>query len=140
MVVINAYNAIEVKNNPERIIDNYVNWNYIKLSIKNNIYRIIFEFNQFYGDLIRQWSINLNTKTDVKCRYTDNYLCFDCTNGSIGVRKFENEWITWEFLLKPLGLSYKSVNINQHCISKHKLIALLKAQNIKYKLLIDTIY
>ncbi len=68
------------------------------------IVRVIVEYNCFYGDIITQFEINNTIFTPVKNKYIPtDYLRLSESNSLCGEREFENNSITWEFLLKPLG-------------------------------------
>jgi hypothetical protein len=114
--------------------DYYDNWVYFKFVVNGNVFRIIFEYNDFYGYLIRQWSINNITSSNVKHKYCSGNVSFDCSNGLCGNRPFEHDWMVWELLLKPIGFEYHQVaEFNDKCISKTKLIELMNKFNIKWK-------
>lgn len=142
MIVESARKAIEDAGNHTH--DQYCTWDYLSLKIDNDIYRIIFEYSSFYGELIRQWLINDNNVTTVKDKYDGELVKFDCSNGRIGIRRFEHDSIAWEFLLKPMGipenlyLNTKKENFGY--ISKYKLMNMLKESNIEFEILYDTTY
>lgn len=137
MIILSATRAIEGGNNTK--IGEPL-WRYWSIAIGNDIYRIVFEHNHFYGDLVRQWSINGNTQTDVKWQWKelDGFVSFDVSNGSCGVRAFENDSIAWEFLLKPMGIKYET--LKRKYITDYDIKNLLKANGIEYVELYNTNY
>jgi hypothetical protein len=69
-----------------------------------HVFYIYWEYNKCYGNICRSWEIDGKNKTTVKSKYGDSFLEFECSNGLIGERAFENNSIEYEFLIKPLGL------------------------------------
>ena len=129
MIILSATRAIEGGENGKR---GEPYWKYWSISIGKNIYRIVFEYNQFYGNLIRQWSINGRTETDVKWKFEGmkGFIEFDVSNGLCGERAFENDSIEWEFLLKPMGIRYET--IEKDYVTEYALHDLLKVNGIEY--------
>ena len=129
MIITSATKAIESGDNTKR---GEPIWKYWSIRIGNDIYRIVFEYNHFYGDLVRQWSINGNTETNVKWQWKEleGFVSFDVSNGLCGERAFENDSITWEFLLKPMGIKYET--IKRKYITDYDMENLLEANGIEY--------
>ena len=76
----------------------------VRFEFKNKIVYIVTEFS-LYGDLIRKWEIDKVNFSNVKMKgLPDYFLPFDHANSLIGERAFEKNSITFEFLVKPLGL------------------------------------
>lgn len=76
-------------------------------------YRICKEFNQFYGDIIRQWFIDDEFETNVLIdkKYAGEVqkpLIFDCSEALIGERPIEGGCMSYEFLMKGLGMSLEA--------------------------------
>ena len=129
MIITSATRAIE---SGEKSRSGLAIWKYWSISIGKDIYRIVFEYNQFYGNLIRQWSINGRTETDVRWMFEgmDGFIEFDVSNGLCGERAFENDSIEWEFLLKPMGIKYET--IKKKYVTEYALQELLKENGIEY--------
>jgi len=113
------------------------NWDYLEIVVGRKEYAIVFEFSKAYGqDIIRQWMIDGRTQTGVPWKYPElpGTVEFDCTNGQIGIRAFEHNSLTWEFLLKPLGLHWLDIaKIKPYnMIGRHQLKELLTASNIGF--------
>ena len=76
----------------------------------NHVY-LVLETNPHYGELIIYFQIGeLPKATTVLHKLIPNHYC-ECTeqDSLCGVRQFENDSITYEFLWKPLGLNLSSV-------------------------------
>ena len=129
MIILSATNAIEGE---EKSRSGLPVWKYWSIRIGNDIYRIVFEDNHFYGNLVRQWSINGRTETDVRWKWEEmkGFIEFDVSNGSCGDRAFENDSIVWEFLLKPMGIRYETMK--KKYITDYDFINLLKVNKIEY--------
>ena len=129
MIITSATRAIETGDNTKR---GEPIWRYWSISIGKDIYRIVFECNHFYGYLVRQWSINGNTETDVSWKWEgmEGFLGFDVSNGLCGARAFEHDSITWEFLLKPMGIRYETVK--KEYVTDYDLKNLLETNGIEY--------
>lgn len=115
-------------------------WDYIEMKVRGKIFCIVFEFHKAWGqDGIRQWMIDGNTESGVPWRYPDmkGTVEFDCANGMIGNREFENGSLTWEFLYKPLGLHWLDIaKVRPYAlIGRHELKALLTANNIGFEII-----
>lgn len=68
-------------------------------------FSILWEFNRNYGDICRQWVIDGNMFTGVKCKHNRKWnLIYDCSNALIGEREIEKGSMAYEFLFKPLGI------------------------------------
>ena len=114
-------------------------WNYWSIEINKTIYRVIFEWNPHYGQIVRQWSINGNAVSSMPSKYQKNtFLTCDVSNGLCGVRDFENDSMVWECLLKPMGIDFSYVNTRYLTMSDIK--TLLEKGNIQYKELYNTYY
>lgn len=70
-------------------------------------FTILWEWNSFYGDICRQWIVDGNDDSGVRSRGGGSTLMFDCSNSLIGERSFEKNSITFETLVKPLGLPWR---------------------------------
>lgn len=114
MLITAAYNSLEIEGKNTTSGGSYLFYQSIKIG--NDTYRIIFERNNFYElDLVRQWSINLETNTTVKCMYENlGFVPFDCIYGLLGERQFEEDSITWEFLYKPMGIKKELIFNRKH--------------------------
>lgn len=72
---------------------------------KDQTLYLIIQHNSCYGDLITRFQIGEDPQnTGVECRHLKINCQLAEQDSLIGVRKFENDSITWEFLWKPLGL------------------------------------
>lgn len=66
---------------------------------------VITDYNRFYGELISRFQIDNKTETEVDCIYPElGKIQFEESSNLIGVRPFEKNSITYEYLLKPLGI------------------------------------
>lgn len=75
--------------------------------------RMVTEYNEYHGELVVAFQIGEElSNTGVKCRYTDQLLPLQEEDSLCGERAFEDGSITYEFLLKPLGISFKPGNGN----------------------------
>jgi len=115
-------------------------WDYLEMKVGGKEYVIIFEFSKAYvREHIRQWMIDGNTETGVPWKYPElpGTVAFDCSNGQIGQRPFENNSLVWEFLLKPLGLHWVDIAKVKpyNLIGARELKALLKISNIGFEIL-----
>jgi len=129
MIITDATRAVEEGDNARR---GEPIWKYWSIRIGEDIYRIVFEYNRFYGNLVRQWSINGKTETDVKWIFEGmkGFMEFDVSNGLCGERTFENDSIAWEFLLKPMGIKYET--IKKKYVTDYDFKNLLKVNGIEY--------
>ena len=111
-------------------------------------YRIIFEYNNaLHRDSIRQWSIDGCTETTVLDKFwlelgKSKYIHTDTSSGLCGVRPFERNSITWEFLLKPLGLTAECVFEREHpwAMGVQELLNLMAECGIEVEVLYDCQY
>lgn len=122
MIIENLYRRVELKD-----LDVPGGYFYMAIQIGEDIYRLAFELNNYYGLFLRQWSVNLNTKTSVRFRGLSSYVDFDAAQSLVGVRKFEHESLVWEFLLKPMGIQYSTV---KELIENGKLLNHIKIEEI----------
>lgn len=137
MIIESATKHIEVDGN-----DRYGNWHYLSLSVNDTIYRIVFEQNAPSGlYYIRQWSIDGNYVSDIPCKYSDNAnVQFDCGEELLSTKEFESS-ITYDLLLKPMGLPRNLVEDRDFNWSMYPsdLLMLLDYVGIQYKVLYNTI-
>ena len=77
-----------------------------KYIIKDKEIVVLWDYNQFHGDILRQWMIDGEDHTPE--RHTKYFglsrVLFDCSN-SICSGPFDGDSIVWEFFCKPLGLT-----------------------------------
>jgi hypothetical protein len=107
--------AASAKGQPEYSYEGRVE--YYEFYINGHFLQCIFEENRFYGHILRQWAIDGNDRTTVRCKYPSfepDFLLCDCSNGSIGERPFENGSIKYEFFIKPLGLDPKPFEYQEY--------------------------
>ena len=137
MIITSATRAIEGN---DKSSSGLPIWRYWSISIGKDVYRIVFEQNHFFGNLVRQWSINGKIETDVRWKFEGmkGFIEFDVSNGMCGERPFENDSIAWEFLLKPMGIRYET--IKRKYITDYDIKNLLKANGIEYVELYNTNY
>ena len=119
-------------------------WDYLSFRVNSKTYRIVFERNNAYSlNIIRQWSIDGITEVPVKDRYAPGTMVHtDASNGLMGVRPFERNSITWEFLLKPLGLTAECVFEREHpwAMGVQELLNLMAECGIEVEMLYDCQY
>lgn len=141
MIIKYARKAIE--ETKDNVIDKNVHHLYLSIKIKNDIYRILFNYSKIHHIYhVRQWMINDNIYTTVKSKFTpENYLEFSACNGSCGEREFEYS-IVYEFLLKPMGIPFEYVKDRKHnwLMSKYELLKTLDRYGIEYNVLFDEVY
>ncbi len=97
--------ALEIKDDPTyEVLPNNPYWHCIGFSFEGIQYDIAFECG-WYGQLIRQFAINGKVESPVEDKYMiGEKVNFAECNSLCGVRDFEQGSISYEFLLKPLGL------------------------------------
>lgn len=135
MIIKDAYEQLEVTKS--NTVDAYCSWDYLSFISNGKCYRIVFEMNKAYGlDFARQWSIDLVTETDVPDKYfKGENVNFDCSSGLCGIRAFENDSLTWEFLWKPLGVPYEAIKDRKHpwSMGAYELKRILEENGIQYQ-------
>jgi hypothetical protein len=111
---------------------------YYEWYINGNFVQAIFEYNQYHGDILRQWAINGVDHTDMKSKYPSfekESLLMDCSNGLIGERAFEKKSIVYEYFIKPLKLNEKEFEYQEYTdkigyrVTPHKLNRILYGEN-----------
>ena len=116
-------------------LKNFESWEKQKLEVFTKddqpTIRMVTEYNCHYGDLVVAFQIGEEqSDTGVKCRYTGKPLLLQEQNCLCGERAFENGSITYEFLLKPLGIPFKPGNLRT---SFYEIMEALEAKGYKRK-------
>lgn len=145
MIITSAKQYVE--SDVQKRIGGPPNWKYLALRIGSDIFRIVFEHGYWRnGSSVRQWSINENTTTTVEDKFwrevgQERFVSCDVSSGLCGVRKFEHNSIAWEFLYKPMGLSFDIVEpylkdgVTSYCMKE-----MLSKAGIDFDVLYDDWY